>query len=45
MHPTDVRLNLVAILFDDKQNLYTVTAFNETVSVVEAPTSFFDPQM
>lgn len=45
MHPTDVRLNIAAILVDEKQKFYTVSAFNETVSVVEAPTSIFDPQM
>jgi hypothetical protein len=45
MHPQDLRLQLVAVLKDNKDNMYTVSAFNETVSIVEAPTSFFDPQM
>lgn len=45
MHPTDVRLNIAAMLADDKKNFYTVSGYNETVSVVEAPTSIFDPQM
>jgi hypothetical protein len=45
MHPQDVRLNLVAVLKDNKDAFYTVSVYNETVTVVEAPTSFFDPQM
>lgn len=44
MHPQDVRLNLAAVVVDEKQAFHTVSAFNETVSVVEAPTSVFDPQ-
>ncbi|EDU48480.1 hypothetical protein PtrSN002B_006744 [Pyrenophora tritici-repentis] len=45
LHPQDLRLQLVTILKDNKNSLYTVTVHNETVSVVEAPTSFFDPQI
>ncbi|KAF2646059.1 hypothetical protein P280DRAFT_512266 [Massarina eburnea CBS 473.64] len=45
MHPQDVRLQLVAVLQDQKSAFYTVQAFNETVSVVEAPTSILDPQI
>ncbi|KAF2681629.1 hypothetical protein K458DRAFT_391586 [Lentithecium fluviatile CBS 122367] len=45
MHPQDLRLQLVAVLQDSKQAFFTVSAFNETVSVVEAPTSIFDPQI
>ncbi|KAF2112998.1 hypothetical protein BDV96DRAFT_579553 [Lophiotrema nucula] len=45
MHPQDVRLQLVAVLKDSKDAFYTVSVYNETVSVVEAPTSFFDPQI
>jgi len=45
MHPQDVRLQLIAVLQDKKGGFYSVAAFNETVSVVEAPTSIFDPQM
>jgi hypothetical protein len=45
MHPQDVRLQLVAVLRDTKNAFYTVAAYNETVTVVEAPTSIFDPQM
>lgn len=44
MHPQDVRLQLVAVL-NSKNAFYTVSAYNETVSIVEAPTSIFDPQM
>ncbi|KAF2004273.1 hypothetical protein P154DRAFT_485430 [Amniculicola lignicola CBS 123094] len=44
MHPQDVRLQLVAVLTDAKNAFYTVSAFNETVTVVEAPISIFDPQ-
>ncbi len=45
LHPQDLRLNIAAIVSDSKGNAYTMQAFNETVSVVEAPTSLFDPQM
>jgi hypothetical protein len=45
MHPQNVRLQLAAVLKDHKDAYYTVSAYNETVTVVEAPTSIFDPQM
>ncbi|MBE7180089.1 MAG: hypothetical protein INR71_02590, partial [Terriglobus roseus] len=45
MHPTDVQLNIAAVLQDSKSAFYTYSVFNETVSVVEAPLSMFDPQM
>lgn len=45
LHPQDLKLNLVAVLKDNKNSFYTVSVYNETVSIVEAPTSFFDPQM
>jgi hypothetical protein len=45
MHPQNVRLQLVAILKDNKDAFYTLAAYNETVSIVEAPTSIFDPQI
>ncbi|KAJ4290468.1 Increased recombination centers protein 22 [Kalmusia sp. IMI 367209] len=45
MHPQDVRLQLVAVLQDKKNAFYTVSVYNETVSIVEAPTSIFDPQI
>jgi hypothetical protein len=45
LHPRDLRLQLVAVLKDSKNNFFSVPVYNETVSIVEAPTSFFDPQM
>ncbi|KAF2744990.1 hypothetical protein M011DRAFT_528041 [Sporormia fimetaria CBS 119925] len=45
MHPQDVRLQLVAVLRDTKNAFYTISVYNETVSVVEAPLSVFDPQI
>lgn len=45
MHPRNLRLQLVTVLKDHKGNLLSVPVYNETVSVVEAATSFFDPQM
>ncbi|KAH7049383.1 hypothetical protein B0J12DRAFT_786064 [Macrophomina phaseolina] len=45
MHPQDLRLNLAAVVRDSKDAFYTLQAYNETVSIVEAPTSIFDPQI
>ena len=45
MHPQDLRLQLVAVLQDANKAFFTVSAFNETVTVVEAPLRVFDPQM
>lgn len=45
LHPRDLRLQLVTVLKDSKNNFVTVPIYNETVSIVEAATSFFDPQM
>ncbi|KAI9711808.1 MAG: hypothetical protein M1820_001953 [Bogoriella megaspora] len=45
MHPQDLTLSLVAVIGDGEGSFYTLQAFNETVSVVEAPTSIFDPQI
>jgi hypothetical protein len=45
LNPQDLRLQIVAVVQGQDSNVYQITAFNETVSVVEAPTSFFDPQM
>lgn len=44
-HPQDLRLQLTAVLRDQKHSFYTVPVYNETVTVVEGATSFFDPQM
>lgn len=45
LHPQDLKLNLAAVVTDSEGTPYTLQAFNETVSVVEADTSIFDPQM
>lgn len=44
LHPQDLRLVLAAVVAREEVG-YQVAAFNGTVSVVEAPLSFFDPQM
>lgn len=43
LHPQDLQLRLAAIFSDSTGQFFTLNAFNETVSVVEAPISFFDP--
>jgi hypothetical protein len=45
LNPAELKLNLVAVLANQKGQIYQIQAYNETVSVVEAATSFFDPQM
>ncbi|KAF1982432.1 hypothetical protein K402DRAFT_457295 [Aulographum hederae CBS 113979] len=48
LHPQDLRLNLVSVIQagpEGKETVYTMPIYNETVSIVEAPTSFFDPQI
>lgn len=45
LHPQNLRLQLIAVLRDNKNTFVTVPVYNETVSIVEAATSFFDPQM
>ena len=45
LHPQDLRLQLVAVLRNSENAIFTVAAYNETVSIVERPTSIFDPQM
>lgn len=45
LHPQDLRLNLATVVSDSEGKLFTVHAFNGTVSVVEPDTSIFDPQM
>jgi len=45
LHPQDLTLHLIAVVNDHEENFYTVSAFNGTVSVVEAPMSIFDPQI
>ena len=45
MLPQDVRLQLTGVVVTSANNLYQVEVFNNVVSIVEAPTSFLDPQM
>lgn len=45
LHPQELRLNLIAVVASKAGAVYQVQAFNETVSVVEPATSFFDPQV
>ena len=45
LHPQDLRLTLWAIVTSATHEAYQINAFNGTISVVEAATSFFDPQM
>ncbi len=45
LHPQDLRLNIAAILQNTEGAVFTKMVYNETVSVVEAPMSIFDPQM
>ncbi|KAM3073446.1 Increased recombination centers protein 22 [Clarireedia jacksonii] len=45
LHPQDLRLNLIAVVASQKGAVYQIQAFNDTVSVVEAATSIFDPQI
>ncbi|RMZ88691.1 hypothetical protein DV736_g4085, partial [Chaetothyriales sp. CBS 134916] len=44
LHPQELRLALAAVITQDT-NLYTITAFNSTVAVVDPDTSIFDPQI
>ena len=45
MHPQDVTLNIAAVLQNAEGAVFTKMVYNETVSVVEAPISIFDPQV
>ncbi|KAJ5560959.1 Translocon-associated protein (TRAP) alpha subunit [Penicillium sp. DV-2018c] len=45
MHPQDLLLTLSAIVTDSEGRLAPIVAHNGTVSVVEADTSIFDPQI
>lgn len=45
LHPQDLRLNIVAVVTSQAGAVYQIQAFNETVTVVEADMSIFDPQM
>lgn len=45
LHPQELRLNLAAVLQNTEGKVFTKMIYNETVTVVEAPMSIFDPQM
>lgn len=45
LHPQDLRLNIAAVLQNSEGAVFTKIVYNETVSIVEAPVSIFDPQM
>jgi hypothetical protein len=45
LQPGDLRLNIAAVVRDQKDHFYTIQAFNETVSIVEPETSLLDPQI
>lgn len=45
LHPQDLRLEIAAIMSNIDGKDFAMQAFNETVSIVEQDTSFFDPQM
>ena len=44
MQPQDLTLQIQTVIARAQQ-MYTLTIFRENVSIVEAPVSFFDPQM
>lgn len=45
MQPQDVRLQLMAVVSNSANQIFQVGVYDHTVSIVEAPTSIFDPQM
>ena len=45
LHPQDLRLNILAVVMSENGGIYTMNAYNETVSIVEPDASFFDPQL
>jgi hypothetical protein len=45
MNPQELRLQIMAVVQSQEGDIYQIQAFNETVSIVEPPTSIFDPQM
>ncbi|KAI1395398.1 hypothetical protein F4819DRAFT_478548 [Hypoxylon fuscum] len=45
MQPQDVRLQLVGVVSNAANQIYQVGVYDQTVSIVEAPTSILDPQI
>jgi hypothetical protein len=45
LHPQDLRLNIMAVLMSEAGGIFSMSAYNETVSIVEPDASFFDPQL
>lgn len=45
LNPQDLNLLLIAVISSPSGGVYQLPAYNGTVTVVEAATSFFDPQM
>ena len=45
LHPQELRLQLTAVIANEAGTMYTLNAFNETVSVVEPDASLFDVQL
>ncbi|OTA85471.1 hypothetical protein M434DRAFT_82673 [Hypoxylon sp. CO27-5] len=45
MQPREVRLQLVAVITNSQNQIFQVGVYDQTVNIVEAPTSIFDPQI
>jgi hypothetical protein len=45
MQPQDARLQLIGVVTNSANHIYQVEVYNDVVSIVEAPISFFDPQI
>lgn len=45
MQPQDVRLSLMAVVTNSANQIFQLGVYDQVVSIVEAPTSIFDPQM
>ncbi|KAI1337461.1 hypothetical protein F5Y15DRAFT_390482 [Xylariaceae sp. FL0016] len=45
MQPQDVRLQMIAVISTAANQVYQVGLYDSAVSIVEAPVSFFDPQI
>ncbi|KZZ97853.1 hypothetical protein AAP_00114 [Ascosphaera apis ARSEF 7405] len=45
MHPADLALSLTAFVLTAEKVIYTLPVFQDVVSIVEPPTSIFDPQI